>query len=93
MTDYHELSSEQENNLLKINLESNKARFESLGKKGQENFYLSLLKPDQKNGKKFLPDQARRIVEKFQSGEAGSVEEALDLLKLEEDKDKRPFWG
>lgn len=93
MIDNHELSPEQEENLRKINLENNKARFESLGKEGQEDFYLSLLKPNLKNGKTLLPDQARNIVEKFKSGEAGSVEDALKILKLEEDKDKRPFWN
>ncbi len=82
------MTTEQEDKLRKINIENNKSRFESLGKKGQEAFYLSLLKPDPHNGKALLPDQARKITEKFKSGEAGSVEEALTLLQQEEFDDR-----
>ena len=81
-------TNEQSLKLAQIILQENKERFESLGKKGQEEFYQSLLLPEKNNGRKFLPEQAQRITDLFRSGEAGSISEALALLQKEEFEDR-----
>jgi len=81
-------TEEQSLKLAQIVLQENKDRFESLGEKGQEEFYQGLLVPEKNNGRKFLPEQAQRITDLFRSGQAGSVEEALTILQ-KEDFDER----
>lgn len=81
-------TDEQSLKLTQITLQQNKERFESLGKKKQEEFYQDLLVPEKNNGRQFLPEQAQRITDLFRSGHAGSVEEALAIMQ-KEDFDER----
>lgn len=59
-------------------------RFANLGEKGQERFLRSLIEDD-----KFGEPVANRIFSFFKSGDAGSVEDALELMRIEDEESNK----
>ncbi|HCQ31279.1 TPA: hypothetical protein DIU27_02775 [Candidatus Collierbacteria bacterium] len=58
-----------------ITEEKQKARFNNMSKSQKESFLQSLIQKD-----KLSPEVAQRVYERFESGQAGTVEEALNLI-------------
>ena len=65
----HELTFQE------INEEKQRARFNNMSKSQKESFLQSLIQKD-----KLRPELAQRVYEQFESGQAGSVEEALRFI-------------
>lgn len=77
-------ATEQQSKLAKITKSQQAERFANLGEEGQERFLRSLIEED-----KFREPVANRIFDLFKSGDAGSVEEALELIRIEDEESNK----
>lgn len=57
-------------------------RFENLSPSAKRDFFNGLITEDNLG-----PEQAKRVYSLFETGEAGSVDEALEILRAEEKQD------
>lgn len=78
--------TEQQAKLGEITKSQQAERFANLGAEGQERFLRSLIEKD-----KFSEQVANRIFSFFKSGDAGSVEDALELMRTEDEESNKSY--